>query len=445
MPVASRRGAEAGRRERRNPELEELTVIGKEGIESQMNTYLYASGPAAEEGGEKGAEEPGAGGIDGHCAEFKVCALTWSISTANTRINKFGVQFLQVEIFLEYKIKLLLTVECKVMKKDGTQPLLLEGFGGLFQNEKQHVELFKLAVQFHTHQAVILNAGEYNTIKATLERLENNMDHSMTFTANQTIRNACRLVVFDPDRTDYTNPTVSGAVLAHVKKYQAVNGFKDHFDADSRTKARAAALKTLIGTEASTIKGQFRLLILAGIFGDAKSGPQSLTATLMVGMLPFKHSSKVPDVKHAVQLLLVHQFARENNYLLQDINKKSSTHAKAKSIPTPFVPDDSGDAKKQKLTGYIAKPIQNEKHDHPDDKMPLIPRRAATLAPGPSTPANQPLLPSPTRQHRLWEYLHIREFVDQHHAWSSHSIQKLHDILNMNSDSASKKFSQKNF
>jgi len=40
-----------------------------------------------------------------------------------------------------------------------------------------------------------------------------------------------------------------------------VNSFKDYFEANSPTEARAAALKTLIGTEASTIKGQFRLLV----------------------------------------------------------------------------------------------------------------------------------------------------------------------------------------
>ncbi|KAF8150579.1 hypothetical protein B0H34DRAFT_143760 [Crassisporium funariophilum] len=286
--------------------------------------------------------------------------------------------------------------------------------------EMKRVELFKMATDFRTHQAVLMIQADYKSIKTTLERVEYNMDHSTRFTASQTaeIRNTCRLVVFDPSRTDYTNPTVIGAVLARLKKYHAINGFKDYFEAESPTQARAEALKSLISTEASTAKSQFRLLISAGILGDNKSGPTSLTESLMEGMSRFMRSSDVPEVKHAVHLLIVRAFAQNNKHLLAD--KGNNNTVEVENTPAPFVPDDTSNTKKRKLTGragkdfctlltmfftakeavwgddvsaegwtgYIDKAIKDEEHNHPDDKMPLIPRRGTVPAvPAvPSTP-----------------------------------------------------------
>ncbi|RDB16191.1 hypothetical protein Hypma_003109 [Hypsizygus marmoreus] len=271
-------------------------------------------------------------------------------------------------------------------------------------DDQLRAELFKLAVEFRTYHALTTYQANYTPIKETLEQAD--------------IKNACRTVVWDPTRTDYTNPAVVEAALAHLKSNSKTNAFKGYFD--SLTQARSDALKSQVGLDASYIKGNFRTLIKQGILGDGSDSPTCLTDNVSEGARKFLQPS--PNVQHAFHILIVRAFARANSGLLQDSNVATDRTSDHEDVPATPAPATRRKLKKRKLTGsaargsdfatrltfffaekedlwgndiavggwkgFIDQAIKDEERNHYDDEMPLIPRR-------PSLPALTPITNHP--------------------------------------------------
>ncbi|KAG6808387.1 hypothetical protein H0H92_004303 [Tricholoma furcatifolium] len=289
------------------------------------------------------------------------------------------------------------------------------------------VEIFKMAQGYRTLQAIERNHAEYEAIKRLVERMENMLDQSVVFTDMQknVVRMACRVVVYEDTQTDYSNIAISEAVLEKIKKHSKNNGFKDFFEHGAPTQARSDALRTLIGKEASYIKGQFKGVFKTALLG---SPPTSLSQTLMECTTKFKQSMDIPDVGHALHILIIRSFSRSNLHLFRLDDTGIEPDSDSPSSNRENMPPPAKKAKKRKATGTAAKgtdffskltqffiekeriwgtnistggwaayvslafgvgseadnlrsfvndAIRIEEREHPDDPMPLIPRSSA--------------------------------------------------------------------
>lgn len=236
---------------------------------------------------------------------------------------------------------------------------------------QKRMELFKLAVHFRTYHATLQSQATQSTNQDTLAQVKRSLDHDTTFTKAQLVHEqiisfalllmgkqaemkiACGRVLWEPDRIDYTNPAIKIAAWDYLKKHRKTNSFDDFFQ--SPTNTRAEALRSELGEAASYVKGQLKVLVKEGILGG-KDAPSSLTVNVTECMRKFGSSDR-PDVKHAIHLLIIRAFARENADLLREATKKkpSETEPQGKSqatinyVPTTTIP------RKRKHTGAAAR------------------------------------------------------------------------------------------
>ncbi|KAG6875983.1 hypothetical protein C0992_001574, partial [Termitomyces sp. T32_za158] len=297
-------------------------------------------------------------------------------------------------------------------------------------DDQQRLELFKFATKFRTHQALQQSQTDYATIKTIMERVENALDHSISFTESQknTIRMVTRLKIWEHDRTNYSNPIIIAVVRAYLKKHSETNGFKDYFNDDEQTQSRTKAFKSTLGREASYIKAQLRN-IKEGVTGRGIN----FTTNFIDATHKFLRASDVPDVQHGIHFLIMRAFAWANPKLVDEFAESSSSISevdiemedwapasnakkrKTSDKSTSRMPTGSAAKgtdffseltqffkEKERLWGtnvrmggwvdYVEEAIKKEEDLFPDDKLPIIPRCAAlpVLAPVINTPTSTP-------------------------------------------------------
>ncbi|KAG6804863.1 hypothetical protein H0H92_001937, partial [Tricholoma furcatifolium] len=75
------------------------------------------------------------------------------------------------------------------------------------------------------------------------------------------VRTACRVVVYEDTRTDYSNIAISEAVLDKIKKHCKNNGFKDFFENGAPTQARSDALMSPCLAQAHILSKSMRTTV----------------------------------------------------------------------------------------------------------------------------------------------------------------------------------------
>ncbi|KAG6827060.1 hypothetical protein H0H92_013351, partial [Tricholoma furcatifolium] len=177
------------------------------------------------------------------------------------------------------------------------------------------VEIFKMAQGYRTLQAIERNHVEYEAIKRLVEWMENMLDQSVMFTDMQKDK---------------------------IKKHCKNNGFKDFFENGAPTQARSDVLRTLIGKEASYIKGQFKSVFKTALLG---SPPTSLSQTLMECTTKSKQSMDISD--RSFSWSNIHLFKLNDTGIEPDSDTPSSNR---ENMPPP-----AKKVKRCKATGTAAK------------------------------------------------------------------------------------------
>ncbi|KAG6847286.1 hypothetical protein H0H93_009069, partial [Arthromyces matolae] len=189
---------------------------------------------------------------------------------------------------------------------------------GNMEEHIQRVEVFKLAVTLRTYHAVLNNQTDQKEAMDTLSTIQENINTKTTFTSVQKteVTTTCRKVIWDGNRTDFTNNVVVEAVMHLLQSNRKSNGFEDVLGKGA-PHTRVSALKSLVSIQASYIKNEYRRYIKNAIVGEGNREPLSITKMLDIGTRKFGCTSGSAEVPHAFQLLIIRRFARDNVYLLQ--------------------------------------------------------------------------------------------------------------------------------
>ncbi|KAJ6550890.1 hypothetical protein B0H10DRAFT_1968721 [Mycena sp. CBHHK59/15] len=118
--------------------------------------------------------------------------------------------------------------------------------------------IYQMATNFYTQQLILNSHTDYTAIAEVLNGVKIALAQNLDLTKEQRteVTAACKLIMWDPKRTDYDNDAIRLDVTAHLKKHQGSNGFKPIFD--SKGQARIKALNQFIGLQASYAKSLFR-------------------------------------------------------------------------------------------------------------------------------------------------------------------------------------------
>ncbi|KAG5633798.1 hypothetical protein H0H81_005215, partial [Sphagnurus paluster] len=217
-----------------------------------------------------------------------------------------------------------------IVNKMGLGPLFVEELcaflatASFMDDNIKRVEIFKLAVQLRTYQSLIQSQGVYKNIQSTLDHVDRSIDHAAAgFTEAQIIevRSACRVIVWDASRMNYTNPAVVQATPAYLRKYRHINGLKDYFEAPNQK--QASMVKRLASGQASYMKGMYRNLIKLGVLGNGKTAPTSLTDNLLAAV-----------ARENIHLLVTKSAAKIENSDPVIFDNPSATSAPASPAPS---------------------------------------------------------------------------------------------------------------
>ncbi|KAG6913996.1 hypothetical protein DXG01_002987 [Tephrocybe rancida] len=284
--------------------------------------------------------------------------------------------------------------------------------GPSLSDDDKRSRLFTAALMFQVLEQVRACQTTCDENKEALDLMKQNMQEGTAFTKahEAEMKAACRFVLFQANRTDFSNPGIIDAARTRLKSNKKNNGFAIYFD--SPTQAQIGSLRKLASSTASSVKSQFRTLIKDGILGTPRVGPISLTTMLRRGMtqlLCVSDSDKVVEVELAFHLLIVRAFARKHPDLLREASKRKAinlmdNNSNSDDNDDTFEADSNGpratgaaaggndfftqlsnfylrkgkrwgsDLKGDGWAGYIKEALEDEMAAHPDDTIPLIPR-----------------------------------------------------------------------
>ncbi|KAJ7176537.1 hypothetical protein C8R46DRAFT_1213112 [Mycena filopes] len=270
--------------------------------------------------------------------------------------------------------------------------------------------LYIMANSFYTQQLVLAQNTNFAAIADILQEVKAALAQNLDFTKEQTleITTACKLTVFDPKRVDYDNDSVRREVLTYLKAHQSSNGLKSVFD--TKSPARLRALNQLIGLQTSYAKSIFRTHIQKSLTGCA-----TLATTTAMRKLVGSCENITPV--HAMRMLILRQFARDNPELFKDSRKharveRDDDDAEADNSKTSCVNEYwpqftkfvegkneewTDDLRSPGWTQYINVIIAHEKRLFGNDMMPLIPTVDVAAFPRAPSTEERPMRPLPTR------------------------------------------------
>ncbi|KAJ7913832.1 hypothetical protein B0H13DRAFT_1873574 [Mycena leptocephala] len=290
----------------------------------------------------------------------------------------------------------------------------LHQFSQIFSSLPQDHRLalaFQQGTILQTQKLIRAATADYAGIKEALKDVKEALAQNTGLTKDQMteINAVCKLIVWDPLRTDYDNDDLGKEANKRLEKNQKTNGMKTICDATAG-QARKRALRQAIGRGASYAKSSFRKLLWDSI------NPESATClTLTVTNASRKLTGSTENVKsqHAVNMLILRQFGRDNQHLLAD--KKSNKRPRDDSTRPNHEDSDSDrdtkfweavtkfhdtnakewgtDRKSPGWTGYINNALTIERRLFPNDAIPLLPI-TQTVTERPTPPPTLPPLGS---------------------------------------------------
>ncbi|KAJ7019779.1 hypothetical protein C8F04DRAFT_1321119 [Mycena alexandri] len=275
--------------------------------------------------------------------------------------------------------------------------------------------VYLMATNLYTQQIVLDGRADYAAIAELLQDVKAALSQNLDFTKEQRteITLGCKIKVWDPKRIDFDNDAIRHDVLSLLKSHKNSNGLKAVFDAGG---ARVKTLGQFIGLQASYAKSIFRNHIR-----DSLSGCVTLATTGAMRKLVGSTENITPV--HAMRMLVLRHFARENKELLgpvQESNKRARVGEPGDADnrkPTRGTDSDSwwpqvtiyfeaknkawtADLKSPGWTQLINELMANEKKLFPNDLIPLIPTVDICVPRAPSTD-ERPMRPIPRRTNFL--------------------------------------------
>ncbi|KAJ6620162.1 GMC oxidoreductase-domain-containing protein [Mycena sp. CBHHK59/15] len=201
---------------------------------------------------------------------------------------------------------------------------------------------YQQATMLQSLELIQATRADYDSMKEVMAEVKQALAQNVDLTKEQTLEvNAvCKFVVWDPVRTDFDNDDIRKAAMKHLEKYQATNGLKSFLDANGQ--ARTKALSQAVGRGASYAKSTYRALLSESL--DQKTGT-CLTATVSNAMRKLMGSTENTSPRHAIQVVILRQFGRENAILLVKKKSKKRAHEDSAQTATPHIPDSDSDAK----------------------------------------------------------------------------------------------------
>ncbi|KAJ7468924.1 hypothetical protein B0H11DRAFT_2045319 [Mycena galericulata] len=255
--------------------------------------------------------------------------------------------------------------------------------------------IYSLATNFYTQQLILDSRTDYAAISEILNEVKNALAQNLDLTKEQKaeVTAACKSKVWDPKRSDFDNDAIRVDVLAHLKKHQANNGFKPLFD--SKNQARTKSLQQFIGLQASYAKSHFRTHIKDSL-------PMCATMATTAGMRKMVGSTENISPLHAMRMLILRDFARNNKELLGKDEQTSNKRARVGDSDTirkgtrgtdadswwpsftTFLEaknkEHTVDLKSPGWSGHIGQIVVYEHRAFPNDTIPLVPISEATTA-----------------------------------------------------------------
>ncbi|KAJ6569930.1 hypothetical protein B0H10DRAFT_2238100 [Mycena sp. CBHHK59/15] len=160
--------------------------------------------------------------------------------------------------------------------------------------------IYQMATNFYTQQLILNSHTDYTAIAEVLNKVKIALAQNLDLTKEQRteVTAACKLIMWDPKRTDYDNDAIRLDVTAHLKKHQGSNGFKPIFD--SKGQARIKALNQFIGLQASYAKSLFRAHI-------KESLGKCVTLATTSGMRKLVGSTENITPVHAMRMVILQE------------------------------------------------------------------------------------------------------------------------------------------
>ncbi|KAJ6598781.1 hypothetical protein B0H10DRAFT_2231460 [Mycena sp. CBHHK59/15] len=101
--------------------------------------------------------------------------------------------------------------------------------------------IYQMATNFYTQQLILNSHTDYTLLPSPQQSQDcpcQNLD--LTKEQRTEVTAACKLIMWDPKRTDYDNDAIRLDVTAHLKKHQGSNGFKPIFDSKGQARIKAS-------------------------------------------------------------------------------------------------------------------------------------------------------------------------------------------------------------